>query len=696
MALLSSVESLTATELARLRQLAADTIRGLAMDAVQKANSGHPGMPMGMADAAVVLWTQFLKHNPSDPLWADRDRFVLSAGHGSMLLYSLLHLCGYELPLSELREFRQWGSQTPGHPEYGLTPGVETTTGPLGQGISNAVGMAIAERWLAARFNRPGFEIVNHYTYVIASDGDLMEGVSHEACSLAGHLGLGKLIVLYDDNGISIDGPTSLAFTEDVLARFEAYRWHTQRIDGHDSIAVENAIANAQAETSRPSLLACKTHIGFGSPNRQDSNKAHGEPLGADEVRLTKAKFGWPPDESFFVPEEAREFMQQSAAASAAQQSEWEETFSAYGKTYPELGAAFNSALRGDLPDDWDSGLPNFTRAKPIATRAASGAVLDAIAPKLPTLLGGSADLTPSNNTLPKVARAVTREDFAGQYLHFGVREHAMGSILNGLALHGGVRPYGGTFLIFSDYMRPAIRLAALMELPVIFVFTHDSIGLGEDGPTHQPVEQISSLRLIPNLAVFRPADAAETVEAWRFALARRNGPTALVLTRQALPVIDPSCNSPAEAAARGAYILRDVDDPQVILLATGSEVHLALAAQEILTAQKVRARVVSMPCWKLFDEQPNEYREAVLPSAVRARVAVEAGATLAWGRYLGLDGKIVGLDRFGASAPQAVLYREFGITTEAVAEAARRALLRVEQNCGAMRKGTARIYGDD
>ena len=679
MAVLSSIESLTAPELARLRRLTADTVRGLAMDAVQKANSGHPGMPMGMADAAVVLWTQFLKHNPSDPLWADRDRFVLSAGHGSMLLYSLLHLSGYDLPLSQLRDFRQWGSQTPGHPEYGLTPGVETTTGPLGQGISNAVGMAIAERWLGARFNRPGFEIVNHYTYVIASDGDLMEGVSHESCSLAGHLGLGKLIVLYDDNGISIDGPTSLAFTEDVLARFEAYGWHTQRIDGHDSVAVENAIANAQGETSRPSLVACKTHIGFGSPNRQDSHKAHGEPLGADEVRLTKAKFNWPLDEPFFIPEEAREFMQQSAATSAAQQKQWEETRAAYGRAYTELAAAFDSALRGDLPDGWEANLPNFIGAKPTATRAASGAVLDAIAPQVPSLLGGSADLTPSNNTLPKKAAAITRDDFTGRYLHFGVREHAMGSILNGLALHGGVRPYGGTFLIFSDYMRPAIRLAALMELPVIFVFTHDSIGLGEDGPTHQPVEQVSSLRLIPNLAVFRPADAAETVEAWRFALARRHGPTALVLTRQALPVIDRACHAPAEGAAHGAYVLRGVDDPEVILLATGSEVHLALAAQDILAAQKVRVRVVSMPCWELFDEQSDEYREAVLPSSVRARVAVEAGTTLAWGRYVGLDGEVVGLDRFGASAPQTVLYRELGITAEAVADAARRVLLRIK-----------------
>jgi transketolase len=679
MALGSSTTPVIATERARLRRLAADTIRGLAMDAVQKANSGHPGMPMGMADAAVVLWTQFLKHNPANPQWPDRDRFVLSAGHGSMLLYSLLHLTGYDLPLSQLQQFRQWGSRTPGHPEHGLTSGVETTTGPLGQGISNAVGMALAERWLGAHFNRPGMEIVNHYTYVIASDGDLMEGISHESSSLAGHLGLGKLIVLYDNNGITIDGPTSLAFTEDVLARFVAYGWHTQRVDGHDSQAVEQAISNAHAEVDRPSLIACKTHIGFGSPHRQDSNKAHGEPLGVEEVRLTKQNLGMPMDEQFFVPEEARTFMQQSAAAGKAREKEWRETLAAYGKAYPELAAAFDNAWRGELPKGWDSDLPDFTGAKPMATRAASGAVLDAIAPKIPSLLGGSADLTPSNNTLPKNAREVTRDDFTGEYLHFGVREHAMASMMNGLALHGGVRPYGGTFLIFSDYMRPAIRLAALMELPVIFVFTHDSIGLGEDGPTHQPVEQISSLRLIPHLAVFRPADATETVEAWRFALGRSHGPTALVLSRQALPVIDRTRCAPAKAAGRGAYILCGPDDPEVVLLATGSEVQLALAAEEMLTAEKIKVRVVSMPCWELFDEQPKEYREAVLPAKVRARVAVEAGATLAWARYVGLDGEAVGLDHFGASAPQAVLYREFGITAEAVAEAARRVLSRVK-----------------
>jgi transketolase len=678
-ALLSTTSSPAGAELARVRRLTADTIRGLAMDAVQKANSGHPGMPMGMADAAVVLWAHFLKHNPADPLWPDRDRFILSAGHGSMLLYSLLHLSGYNLPVGQLQAFRQWGSQTPGHPEYGLTPGVETTTGPLGQGITNAVGMAIAERWLAARFNRPGFEIINHCTYVIASDGDLMEGISHESCSLAGHLGLGKLIVLYDDNGISIDGPTSLSFSEDVLGRFAAYGWHTQRIDGHDATAVEAALVSARAETKRPSLIACKTHIGFGSPNRQDTHKAHGEPLGVDEVRLTKEKLGWRLDEQFWVPDEAREFMQESAATGAAQQKKWAELCAAYRQAYPELAAAFDGALGGELPEGWDSNLPAYSGTKPIATRAASGAVLDAIAPRLPMLLGGSADLTPSNNTLPKGEHDLTREDFTGRYLHFGVREHGMGGILNGLALHGGVRPYAGTFLIFSDYMRPSIRLAALMELPVIFVFTHDSIGLGEDGPTHQPIEQITSLRLIPNLAAFRPADATETVEAWRAALGRRHAPSALILTRQALPVIDRTCHGPAQGVSRGAYILRDADRPEVILIGTGSEVHLALAAQEILAAQKIKARVVSMPCWELFEEQPEEYREAVLPSSLRARVAVEAGVTLAWGRYVGLDGAVVGLDRFGASAPYQVLYQEFGITAEAVAGAARRVLAKVK-----------------
>ncbi|MBI2977031.1 MAG: transketolase [Chloroflexi bacterium] len=662
---------------------AADAVRVLAMDGVQKANSGHPGMPMGMADAAVVLWTRFLKHNPADPHWPDRDRFVLSAGHGSMLLYSLLHLTGYDLPLAQLKLFRQWGSKTPGHPEHGLTPGVETTSGPLGQGIANAVGMALAERWLAGRFNRSGFDVVNHYTYVIASDGDLMEGVSHEACSLAGHLGLGKLIVLYDDNGISIDGPTALSFSEDVLARFQAYGWHTRRVAGHDHAAVEAALCAAQTETARPSFIACKTHIGFGSPNRQDSNKAHGEPLGADEVRLVKERFGWPPEAEFHIPDEVRAAMRQSGAEGTDRQRGWNILFARYDEAYPDLAADFRRAMSGELPSGWDAAWPTFPADKPLATRAASGAVLDAIAPRLPTLISGSADLTPSNNTRPKNEKPLTCDNFTGRYIHFGVREHGMGSILNGLALHGGLRPCGGTFLVFADYMRPAIRMAAIMNLPVVFIFTHDSIGLGEDGPTHQPVEHLTSLRAIPNLFVFRPADAAETAAGWRVALERRHGPTVLALTRQAVPVLDRDTSG----AARGAYVLADpstssstssgrrlrAGDPQAILIATGSEVHIALEAQNLLAAQGVQARVVSMPCRELFEAQTADYRESVLPARVRARVAVEAGVTLGWGRYVGLDGAAIGLDRFGASAPYQVLYRELGLTAAAVAEAALR-----------------------
>lgn len=653
---------------------AAHTVRGLAMDAVQKANSGHPGMPMGMADAAVVLWTQFLKFNPADPTWCNRDRFVLSAGHGSMLLYALLHLTGYDLPLDELQRFRQWGSRTPGHPEYGLTPGVETTTGPLGQGIANAVGMALAERWLATHFNRPGFPIVDHFTYVIASDGDLMEGISHEACALAGHLRLGKLIVLYDDNGISIDGPTSLAWSEDVLTRFAAYGWHTQRVDGHDVTAVAAAIRAAQAETERPSLIACRTHIGFGSPNRQDTNKAHGEPLGEEEVRLTKERLGWPLEPTFFIPDDVLTWMRSSGARGAAAQAEWEALFARYEVAYPDLAAAFRQALSDGLPSGWDGDLNlSWTPGQGLATRAASGLVLNALAPRLPTLIGGSADLTPSNNTQPKGARALTPDDFGGRYIHFGVREHGMGAILNGMALHGGVRPYGGTFLVFSDYMRPAIRMAAMMHLPVIFVFTHDSIGLGEDGPTHQPIEHLTALRAIPNLYVFRPADATETAVAWRVALARQDGPTALILTRQAVPVLGHDTNG----AERGGYILSDAaslaPEPHVILIASGSEVHLALEASCRLAERGVRARVVSMPCWELFDAQPAEYRNAVLPPHLRARVAVEAGATLAWGKYVGLDGLVIGLDRFGASAPAKVLFNHFGFTVDAVVTAAAR-----------------------
>ncbi len=663
---------------AESRRLIANTIRGLAMDAVQNANSGHPGMPMGMADAAVVLWTQFLKHNPADPQWPDRDRFVLSAGHGSMLLYSLLHLCGYDLPLEQLQAFRQWGSMTPGHPEHGLTPGVETTTGPLGQGLSNAVGMAIAERWLATHFNRPGFDLVDHFTYVIASDGDLMEGVSHESCSLAGHLGLGKLVVLYDDNGISIDGPTSLSFSEHVLGRFSGYGWHVQRIDGHDPDEVEIAIHAARKETVRPSLIACKTHIAFGSPNRQDSHKAHGEPLGAEEVRLSKQELGLPADVPFHVPEEVRDLMQCVVRAGAERQNQWQKLRYAYAQDHPGLAKDFEAMLRGDLPAGWERMLPEISTQQPMATRAASGAVLDAISPQIPNLIGGSADLTPSNNTLPKNGRAITRDDYSGRYIHFGVREHGMGAILNGLALHGGVHAYGGTFLVFSDYMRPAIRMAALMGLPVVFVYTHDSIGLGEDGPTHQPIEQLTALRAIPNLVVIRPADATETVQAWRVALTRRSGPTVLALTRQAVPELHRTPS--AEDVARGGYVLQDAVDPDVLIIATGSEVHVALASCQILVREGIHARIVSMPSCELFEQQPLEYREQVLPCSIRARVAVEAGATLSWARYTGLDGVVVGLDRFGASARYQTLYERLGITAGAVAHAAHTAVARIRE----------------
>jgi transketolase len=655
----------------RLR-LAADTVRLLAADTVQKANSGHPGMPMGMADAAVVLFTQFLRHDPADPSWPDRDRFVLSAGHGSALLYALLHLCGYDLPLLELQSFRQWGSRTPGHPEHGLTPGVETTTGPLGQGLANAVGMAIAERCLASRFNRPGLDLFDHDTYAIAGDGCMMEGISHEACALAGHLGLGRLIVLYDDNGISIDGPTSLSMSEDVVARFDAYGWHTQKVDGHDQAAVAAAIEAARAEAGRPSLIACRTHIGFGSPHRQDTSKAHGEPLGADELRLTKEKLGWPAEESFRIPAEASELMRRGTERGAQKRAAWN---AALAGCEPERAKELRAAMAGELPEGWEKHLPTPSKDKPLATRSASGAVLDAIAPHLPSLIGGSADLTPSNNTMPKGAASLTRDDFQAHYVRFGVREHGMGGILNGLALHGGVRPYGGTFLVFSDYMRPSIRLAAMMGLPVIYVFTHDSIGLGEDGPTHQPIEHLAALRVIPNLVVLRPADATETVAAWKTALLRRDGPTALALTRQALPVLDRASFPDAAATAQGGYTLRDQPGARALILASGSEVHIALEAQDLLAADGVATRVVSMPSFELFEKQPLDYRNSVLPPAITARVAIEAGATLGWARYVGRDGAVIGLDRFGASAPYKELYRHLGLTAQAVVDAVRRQL---------------------
>jgi len=654
-----------------LDHLCINTIRTLAMDGVQKANSGHPGMPMGTADMAYVLWTQFLKHNPANPAWPDRDRFILSAGHGSMLLYSLLHLTGYDLPLDELKNFRQWGSRTPGHPEYGLTPGVEMTTGPLGQGFATGVGMAIAERFLAAHFNRPGHTIVDHFTYAIVSDGDLMEGISHEAASLAGHLRLGKLIYLYDDNGITIEGSTDLAFSEDVAARFRAYGWHVQQVDGYDLAAIAGAIRAAQAETMRPSLIIARTHIGFGSPHKQDTAGVHGSPLGEEELRLTKQNLGWPVEPPFYIPDQALARFRQAVERGRDWETDWQTRFAAYAAAYPELAAEWEMAMSGELPPGWDADLPVFKPEDgPVATRVASGKALNALAPRLPTLIGGSADLASSNKTYLNGQGDFEADTPGGRNLHFGVREHAMGAILNGLTLHGGVITYGGTFLVFSDYMRPAIRLAAMMELPVIYVFTHDSIGIGEDGPTHQPIEQLAALRAIPGLTVIRPADANETVEAWRVALTHRDGPVALALTRQKLPTLDRARLASADGLARGAYILAEAENgqPEVIIIATGSEVHVALAAQELLAQRGVAARVVNMPSWELFERQPRDYRHAVLPPAITARLAVEAGVAQGWHRYVGPAGDVVSIERFGASAPYKVLWEKFGFTAENVA----------------------------
>jgi len=658
---------------AKLDQLCINTIRTLAMDGVQKANSGHPGMPMGMADVAYVLWTRFLKHNPADPGWPNRDRFVLSAGHGSMLLYSLLHLTGYDLPLEELKRFRQWDSRTPGHPERGLTPGVETTTGPLGQGFANGVGMALAERFLAASFNQPDFPIFDHHTYAIVSDGDLMEGVSHEAASLAGHLGLGKIIYLYDDNEISIEGSTDITFTEDVPNRFRAYGWHVQEMDAYDLDGIEAAIRAAQEETERPSLIVCHSHIAYGSPNKQDTAGAHGAPLGEDEVRLTKERLGWSPDAHFFIPDEALAVFRQAVEQGREAQAQWHEMFERYRAVYPAEAGLLETLWTGELPEGWSDALPTFSPGDgPIATRNASGTVLNALAPALPTLLGGSADLAPSNKTLLKESDDFQQGTAAGRNLRFGVREHAMGSILNGLALHGGVLPYGGTFLVFSDYMRPPVRLAAMMELPIVYVWTHDSVWIGEDGPTHQPIEQLAALRAIPNLVVIRPADANETAGAWRVALERRDGPTGLVLTRQKLPVLFETNRSPAETVARGAYILADSSGiPNVLFIASGSEVHVAVEARDLLAQKGVAVRVVSMPSWEIFDAQPASYRDSVLPPQVTARLAIEAGVTQGWTKYVGPAGDVIGLDHFGASAPYKVLMEKFGFTAETVVERA-------------------------
>jgi len=667
-----------------------NTIRFLAADAIEKAKSGHPGMPMGAAATAYTLWTRHLKHNPAHPGWVDRDRFVLSAGHASMLLYSLLYLTGYDVSLEDLKSFRQWGSKTPGHPERNHPPGTEVTTGPLGQGISNAVGMAIAEAHLAARYNRPGYDIVNHFTYVMASDGDLMEGVTYESCSLAGHLGLGKLIVFYDDNRISLAGATALSFTEDVGSRFSASGWQALRVEnGNDIEELDRAIRQAQTETTRPSVIAVQTNIGYGAPDKQDSCEAHGAPLGPTELAGAKNCLGWPAAPAFFVPEEVAASFQEARQIRQAGEDAWAKLFNDYAREFPALATEFNRAMKGELPAGWNNNLPQFPAgSKDIATRKASEAIMQALAISVPELMGGSADLNPSTFTWLKGAGDFQLPSFPeenvqgkvggpwgyeGRNLHFGVREHAMGSVAVGLALHGGIIPYTATFLTFADYMRPPIRLAALMGLPAIFVFTHDSIGVGEDGPTHQPVEHLLSLRAIPNLTVIRPADAAETVEAWKEALQNRQGPTALILSRQNLPVLTGEGMGSATDLTKGAYILWETapNTPEAILIGTGSEVMIALEAGRKLAAKGIKVRVVSMPSWELFDRQPAVYRNQILPPAVKVRVAVEAAAKLGWEHYVGLDGKVVGMDGFGASAPANVLYEKFGITAEQVAQMA-------------------------
>jgi transketolase len=647
-----------------------NTIRTLAMDAIQKANSGHPGAPMGLAAAAYVLWTKYLKHNPANPQWANRDRFVLSGGHASMLLYILLHLTGYAVSLDDLKNFRQWGSKTPGHPEYGHTPGVETTTGPLGQGFANAVGMAMAERHLAARFNLPDAAIMDHDTYVMCGDGDLMEGLSSEAASLAGHLGLGRLTVLYDDNGISIEGSTAIAFTEDVRQRFEAYHWHVQTVqDGNDLQAISAALDAAHQENQRPSLIMLKTQIAYGSPNKAGTADAHGAPLGKEEVCLTKKCLGCAEDAEFCVPDGVGNRFRQALEKGSDAEAAWQGLMDAYYTRHPEQAEILQRALDSRLGEDWDANVPDFKPGDgPVATRAASGMVLNALAAKVDTLIGGSADLAPSNKTFINEAPEFQKNAYEGRNIRFGVREHAMAAIMSGMALHGGVKPYGGTFLVFADYMRPSIRLAALMGLPVIYVFTHDSIAVGEDGPTHQPVEHLASLRAIPGLTVIRPADATETAEAWRAAVASTDHPVALALTRQKLAVLDREALPSAQLLTKGAYILADADcQPDIILMASGSEVHLIMAASQQLADKGIKARVVSMPSWELFEAMPASYREEVLPARVTARLAVEMGLPMGWERYVGDAGVVIGVNGFGASAPGPVVQEKFGFTVDNV-----------------------------
>jgi len=668
-------EIISSPGLSELDELCVQTIRFLSMEAVQKANSGHPGMPMGMAPAAYVLWARHLKYNPANPRWHNRDRFVLSAGHGSALIYTMLYLTGFDISLDELKNFRQWGSKTPGHPEYDPELGIEVTTGPLGQGISNAVGMAIAQKYLASYFNREGFPLIDYRIYVIASDGDLQEGVASEACSLAGHFGLNNLIVVYDDNHISIDGPTELAFTEDRAKRFEAYGWHVQIVpgDGNDMALFEKAVENAKKEKGRPSIINLRTHIAYGSPNKQDTAEAHGAPLGTDEIKLIKEKFGWDNEKSFYVPQQVLDRIRKAIDKGKESEAIWNRMFDEYTKKHPELAQEFKDSSEAKLPVNLDKLLPKFEPGSSIATRKASGKVLDALMPKLPLVLGGSADLTPSNNTKFTGAKDFQKNAHDGRYIRYGIREHAMGAIINGISVSGLTRAYGGTFLVFSDYMRGAVRVAALSKYPSIFVWTHDSIGIGEDGPTHQPVEQLAALRAIPDLLVFRPADANETTQAWKYALEHRDGPVALLLTRQGLPVLDQTKYASAANLSKGAYILLSKDKPDILLLSTGSEVSVALSAAEALAKEGIAAQVVSMPCWKLFEKQSKKYKDSVLPPDVKARIGIEAGVELGWHKWLGEKGIFIGMSSFGASAPGKVCFEKFGITAEKVVEAAKK-----------------------
>jgi len=664
------------TGLSNLDELCVNTIRFLSMEGVQAAKSGHPGMPMGMAPVAYSLWTRHLRFNPADPKWINRDRFVLSAGHGSMLLYSMLHLCGFDLQLDELKKFRQWGSKTPGHPEFGHTPGVEVTTGPLGQGICNAVGMAIAQKYLAARYNKEGFNLFDYNIYTICGDGCLQEGVSGEASSLAGHLGLDNLIVVYDDNHITIDGETFLSFTENVAQRYRAYGWNVIEIggDGHDIDALDKAVEYAKAQTQRPTLIQFRSHIGFGSPNFADTHTAHGAPLGDDEIKLIKKNFGWDPDKSFVVPAEVAGFMGQCKDKGKKLQADYQKMFASWAAANPELAKELNDGLSGKVVID-PAKLPKFDPAVQVATRSASGKTLEALMPSMPLIVGGSADLTPSNNTHFKGAQDFQKANPAGRYIRYGVREHAMGAVMNGIAVSGLVRPYGGTFLVFADYMRGALRVAALSKYPTIFVFTHDSIGVGEDGPTHQPVETVASLRILPNLLTFRPADANETALMWKYILEHQDAPAATALTRQNLPVLDPAKYPNMKHFDKGAYILVPQDKPDVLLLATGSEVSLAMEACQKLAVEGIKAQVVSMPCWELFARQDQAYKDSVLPPSVKARVGVEAGIRMGWDRWIGDNGEFVGMAGFGASAPAKTCYEKFGITTEAVVAAAKKSL---------------------